>query len=65
MNPVNLFMALDLLTELTQRVMAYSALIQKARSENRDLTDDELTSISTQAGLALELAHKRIAALKQ
>lgn len=65
MNTGNIMLAVDLIGELTKRITAYTQMITRARAENRDLTDAELDAVSTEAGLALELAHKRIADLKK
>jgi hypothetical protein len=60
----NIFLAMDLITGLVQRISAYSQMISKARAENRDITEAELDALAEAAGQALELARKRIEAMK-
>jgi hypothetical protein len=64
MNPANILMAVDLIAALAQRIGAYSAAVEKARAEGRDLSDAELDALAAQAGQAIELARARVAAIK-
>lgn len=60
----NIILAADLIHSLFQRAMQYQATIKTALAENRDLTDAELDALAKDTGLELELARKRIMALK-
>lgn len=60
----NILLAVDLITGLSKRIMAYRDSIRTARAEGRDLTDSELDALSEEAGQALELARARIEAVK-
>lgn len=61
----NIILAADLIHSLFQRAMKYQETIKTALAENRDLTDAELDALANETGLELELARKRILALKK
>jgi hypothetical protein len=65
MTPANILLAVDLLGSLVTKVMQYQASIRQAIAEGRDLTDSELDAMSIAAGQELELARRRIEALKK
>ena len=50
----NTLLAVDLMIGLIDRAVAYSAVIQKARAENRDVTSAELDQLAAQDDVARE-----------
>jgi len=53
--------AISLLLALLDRVAAWSALIMKARAENRDITEAELDALATADDAAKAALEKAIA----
>lgn len=59
MTPANILLVLELLIRLSTSLTKVSELLKKAHDEGRDITDEELVSLSLdddQARIALEAA---------
>jgi hypothetical protein len=56
--------ALEILMQLLNQAAAFGTLIAKARSENRDITEDELNTLAISDDAARDALNKAIADAK-
>lgn len=52
MDPVNIGLAINAILGLLDRVMQYKGLVDKAKAENRDITEGELDALRAQDEVA-------------
>lgn len=65
MTPSNVALGLELLIQLTMRLQELATAIQKARSEDRTMTDEELQPFADAAGTSLNDLRAAITAAQE